>query len=116
MKGLTITMAVKIKNIGASNMKVYVEGTMYGEGVKAILDFGTSSCWMWSSAMGWQDLSSTWEVVQEEYMTQLYDLMDQLAEWTGGDYTYTDPATGATVTVSNIVVNPDIPDSLFQPI
>ena len=114
MQGQTITAAVKMKNIGASNMKVYEEGTMAGQGFKLIVDFGTRSYWMWSSGTGWQDLSSTWESIQS-YITQFDDLMGQLAGWTGGNYSYIDLTTGVTTTMSNIVVNPDISDSVFQP-
>jgi hypothetical protein len=49
-----------------------------------------------------------WDPTLDDYKTNL-------ADWTStGDYEYTD-SSGSSIKVSNIVVNPTLEDSLFQP-
>jgi len=111
----TITTNVEMKNVGASNMKAYEEVTVAGQTYKMIMDFGTNGLWM-DYGSGWQDYSSMLgDQGLQTYSSQFNDWISQLSGWSGsGDYTYTDSTTGATVTISNIQVNPDIPDSVFQ--
>ena len=112
--GAEYTMTFKGKDIQSSNSKFRIDGTIAGEEFKLIIYTGEEKAWMWMSATGWQDISETMQQYLEQYETQFEAYMEELSDWTGEDYTYTDPATGATVRLYDVVINPDLPDTLFQ--
>jgi hypothetical protein len=67
----------------------------------------------WDGA--WEDVSATFSTYWDMWDPTLDDYKTNLADWTGtGDYEYTD-SSGSSIKVSNIVVNPTLEDSLFQP-
>ena len=111
---VTYTGTFKGKNLGAANFKFRMEGTVAGVEFKVIADAGTEKAWAWNSATGWMDVSSYFQTYFDQYRAEFESYQEQLSGWTGGDYTYTDPTTGYSVAMSNIEVNPDLPDSLFQ--
>jgi len=115
VSGMEYTMTFKVKNIGSPNTKFRIDGTVAGQEFKLIMDAGEEKAWMWMSATGWQDVSAVMQTYLEQYQTEFEAYRTELSGWTGGDYTYTDPATGASVRIYNIEVNPTLPDSLFQP-
>jgi hypothetical protein len=61
---------------------------------------------------GWVDLSDAFKAQWDLWAPTYEAYADQLATWTSGDWTYTDG--DASVTITNIVVNPTLADSLFQ--
>lgn len=113
--GGTSTWRFRAKDIGSSNMKLRVEGTTAGQEAKMILNIGSQEAWLWISADNWENRSADFEYHWNMYETQLSDSLDVLSDWTGGDYNYTDPATGASIRFYDIQMNPVLPDSLFQP-
>lgn len=107
----TSTVRFRAKNIGSPNIKFRVEGTAEGQEFKFIFDAGESKAWMWLSAIGWQDISEYMQSYFQQFQQQFNGYTTQLSGWTGGDWTYADPTTGATVRIYDIVVNPSLPDS-----
>lgn len=112
--GTESTMIFKAKDIESPNTKFRIDGTIAGEEFKLIIYTGEEKAWMWMSLTGWQDISATMQPYLEQYQTQFDAYKEELSDWTGGDYTYTDPTTGATVRIYDVVINPDLPDTLFQ--
>ena len=112
--GTEYTMTFKGKDIQSTNTKFRIDATIAGEEFKLIIYTGEENAWMWMSATGWQDISETMQPYLEQYQTQFDAYKEELSDWTGGDYTYTDPTTGATVRIYDVVLNPDLPDTLFQ--
>lgn len=108
------TMIFKAKDIESPNTKFRIDGTLIGEEFKLIIYTGEEKAWMWMSLTGWQDISATMQPYLEQYQTQFDAYKEELSDWTGGDYTYTDPTTGAIVRIYDVVINPDLPDTLFQ--
>jgi hypothetical protein len=97
------------KNIGTDDMMIRVEIPAYE--FTYIVNGAEQKAWS-NEGSGWVDLSSTfqdqWDVWQPTY--QVY--ADELVSWTSGDWTYTDGDT--TVTITDIMVNPTLEDSLFE--
>jgi len=113
--GGTVHYRFMAKDIGSSNMKLRVEVTTAEQEAKLILDNGNQEAWLWTSVSGWQDSSAQFGSYWSMYWGQLNDSLDVLFDWTGGDYNYTDPTSGASIRFYDIQVNPTLPDSLFQP-
>lgn len=113
--GTESTMTFKAKDIGSPNTKFRIDGTLIGEEFKLIIYTGEEKAWMWMSVTGWQDISATMQPYLEQYQTQFEAYKEELSDWTGGDYTYTDPATGTTIRIYEVAINPNLPDTLFQP-
>ncbi len=96
------------KNIHGNDITIRVDFATYSY----IMDAGQEKSWNST------DSGSTW--TQSSFVTdwpnwgaQWNTYVSNLAHWSGtGNYTYTDPS-GASVTLSNIQVNPTIPDSTF---
>jgi hypothetical protein len=59
----------------------------------------------------WIDLSSTYSTQWDQWSQSFAGYKESLSGWTGGTYTSPD----GTVTISDIQVNPDLSNSLFQP-
>ncbi len=99
------------KNIGTDDMMVRVE-CEYGEMTLTYIVNGVQQKAWSDEGSGWVDLSDTfkdqWDLWAPTYQTYA----DQLATWTSGDWTYTDG--DASVTITSIMVNPTLADSLFQ--
>ena len=120
----TTTMDIKMKNIGQRNAKYRVDVTdsLYGE-QKFIYDNSTVTLWQWTPETGWENVLANIPIpgqyelmiqqIISQYIAPYIEALKSLA-WVGGDVAYTDPL-GRSVTISDIVVNPDLPDSLFQP-
>ena len=101
------------KNIGTPTMMIRIEGTFSDQNIIYIVNGAQQKAWMHTSGM-WLDLShefhnefDTWDEAWQEYEANLQD-------WAGtGDCTYTTPV--GTTRIYDITVNPELPDSLFQP-
>ncbi len=102
---------VSAKNLGTPNMMIRVEGhALTTTGVVMIINGAQQKEWVYSGG-AWSDTSNT---VTWNTWTQSYNMTTGLAGWSGtGDYTHT--ASGVTLRIYNIVVNPELADSLFQP-
>ena len=119
------TLDIKMKNIGKPNGKYRVDFWEEREGENSyiiiIYDNSGPNLWQWTEWHGWEDLLSGVPIpdpliqqIISQYIVQYVEVLKNLG-WVSGDVTYTDPSTGRSVTISDIVVNPDLPDSLFQP-
>jgi hypothetical protein len=108
------------KNVGASDMVLRLDilGGASGN-YTYIMDHGAQTAWV-SSNGTWTNFSSdftnqwnTWVGTGKQWTSDVDHLA---ANWSGtGDYTYTGSSTGATIRLYNIVINPTLADSLFQP-
>ena len=109
------TFSFKMKNIGQPNFKLSVDFiTEDGEEEKIIADKGLNRIWKLDPETGWEELPS---ITIPYFEAMALNFQSQLRYWDGRDpYIFTNPDTGQTITISNILVNPDLPDSLFQPI
>ena len=107
----TMTFDIKAKNLqDAANFMLRMEGTVVGQSVIYIINAAQNK--------GWTCTADEWQEVPIEqlspYQTRFATAISQLSGWTAGDFTYTDPITGASVRIYDIVVNPELEDSLFQ--
>jgi hypothetical protein len=98
-----------MKNIGGSNLKIRADVTVLGQQSKMIID-ALEGIWMWTSTTGWVSIGQYSSTYAQSYNTYT----GQLAGWTSGNYTYTDPTSGVSVTLSNIQVDPTLADSIFE--
>jgi len=108
--GVTSTMTFKAKDIGSSNMKIRIEGTAAGQEFKYIINGAQQKLWIYAAGQ-WMDLSSSFSEYWGTWNQAFTGYTGSLSGWTGGTWTSPD----GTVTISDIVVNPDLSDSLFQP-
>ena len=110
--GQAITETWKAKNIGSANFKLRFERTSMGQlQFKCIVDAGEEKAWTWYPYTGWEEVSFQSYLIMHKMRFEEYK--ERLSGWTGGEWQYTDPDIGA-VRIYDIVVNPDLPDSLFQ--
>jgi hypothetical protein len=108
------------KNVDTTNMVLRLDilGGASGN-YTYIMDHGAQTAWV-SSNGTWTNFSSdftnqwsTWVGTGKQWTGDVDHLA---ANWSGtGDYTYTGSATGATIRIYNVVINPALADSLFQP-
>jgi cytoskeletal protein RodZ len=114
------TVFYAAKNLGTSNVEfIDVVTTPQGGTFEYIVNGAQQKAWAYSGGQ-WIDFST-------EYATQLSTVQstaaaytNMLTTWGGtGSFTYTIPAgqpnAGDTATFTNIQINPNLPDSLFQP-
>jgi hypothetical protein len=97
----------KAKDIGSSNMKMRIEGTVSSYDIIYIINGATQTMWMYASGT-WFDMSSSYSTYWDTYSTMLSGYQTDLGSWTGSG-----SQTVGTVTISNIQVNPSLADSLF---
>ena len=103
------------KNAGTSNMMIRIEFTdpSSGSSFVYIVNGALKQAWMETGGQ-WTDLSSAFTSEWNSWDSTFASYKNSLTDWSGiGDWTYTSP-TGETVRISNISVNPSLPDSLFE--
>lgn len=103
------------KNAGTSNMMIRIEFTdpSSGSSFVYIVNGALQQAWMETGGQ-WTDLSSAFTSEWNSWDSTFASYKNSLTDWSGiGDWTYTSP-TGETVRISNISVNPSLPDSLFE--
>lgn len=103
------------KNAGTSNMMIRIEMTdpSSGDSFVYIVNGALQQAWMESGGQ-WTDLSSAFTSEWSSWDSTFTGYKNNLANWSGiGDWTYTSP-TGETIRISNVSVNPSLPDSLFE--
>jgi hypothetical protein len=102
------------KNAGESSQMVRIEFTDPSSGNSVyIVNGALQQIWMESDGQ-WTDLSSAYASQSSSWNAAFLGYKNSLTSWSGlGDWTYTDPI-GDTVRISNVSVNPSLPDSLFQ--
>lgn len=111
--GVTMTCRFRAREIGTGNMDIRVDCTSAENTVVYILSGSQGKAWTKMDGE-WMEIPY-FDVIWQNYINQMDQYMDELSGWTIGDWTYTDPATGASVRIYDIQVNPSLPDSLFQP-
>jgi hypothetical protein len=109
VQGQSVTSTVYMKNIGTSNLKIRSDSTVMGQQIKMIIDTGADKIYSWTSVTGWVEIPYS-----ASYEQQFTGYTGQISGLTGGEFTYTDPTSGATIRMYNIQVNPTLADSLFQ--
>ena len=114
-QGVTVTHVCYGKNINASNFMIRVDMSAGELGNWSyILNAGQGKSWNRTNN-GALTESSNFTADWDYWETRWTNLVTNLKNWSGtGDYSYTSP-NGYAVVISSITVNPDLPDSLFQP-
>jgi hypothetical protein len=102
------------KNAGTANQMVRIEWTDPSGGSSVyIVNGALQKVWVETGGQ-WTDLSSAYASQSSSWNSAFLGYKNSLTSWSGiGDWTYTDP-NGDTVRISNVNVNPSLPDSLFQ--
>jgi hypothetical protein len=115
----TIVERHRARNIGTSNLDIRIDQDIQGIGTTTIILSGSSQeawtctggqCMSYTqSGMNFNDFWDAWAEGFTNYQTTIAEY------WTGlQDWTYTIPGVGS-VTYTNVDVNPNLPDSIFQP-
>ena len=114
----TATYRYRARNIGTSSLDFRIDMDMQGMTLAYILKGSTQEGWVYDGQqwiafsqmyLDWDAFWDAWYDGWDSYHASLVD------EWAGqGTWTYTVPGVGS-VTYKNIVVNPTLPDSVFQP-
>ncbi|MEM4733139.1 MAG: hypothetical protein QXD70_01260 [Candidatus Bathyarchaeia archaeon] len=101
------------KNLGTQNLMMRVELTdAHGEVFKFIINSAEHKVWVYYEG-GWTDMSEQFTTYWDQWKPAFDEYKSNLENWSGtGDYEYT--ANGNTFKITNIHVNPTLPDSLFQ--
>jgi hypothetical protein len=111
-------MTFQVKNLGTSEVLLRV-GETYSDGSEFTYIMNQADQTVWALVYGeWVDESANWATYWSETGTGWEPVLNgyvaELANWSGtGNYVI--QAGGETQTISNIVVNPTLADSLFQP-
>jgi hypothetical protein len=102
------------KNAGTASQMVRIEfNDPSGESFVYIVNGALQQVWVESGGQ-WTDLSSAYASQSSSWNSAFLGYKNSLTNWSGvGDWTYTDP-NGDTVRISNVSVDPSLPDSLFQ--
>jgi hypothetical protein len=102
------------KNAGSASQMVRIEfNDPSGESFVYIVNGALQQVWVESGGQ-WTDLSSAYSSQAGAWNNAFLGYKNSLTNWSGvGDWTYTDP-NGDTVKISNVSVDPSLPDSLFQ--
>ena len=111
-----LTYAYSAKNIGMPTMMIRIDITDDSgkNNVAYIINGAQNKTWLLQSDGHWVDTSGTYANQMKNWNANFIGYRDNLASWTGnGDYTGTDK-NGDSVRIHNIVVNPVLPDSLFE--
>jgi hypothetical protein len=111
--GYTFSYTFKAKDIESSNAKLRIDMTAAGTTIGYIINGALQKVWV-SYGGQWTEVTGDFSTYWSQYDAMFSSYQESLAGWTGGDYTYTDPSSGTTVTISNIQVNPSLNDSLFE--
>jgi hypothetical protein len=113
IQGVSGTYTFKAKNIGTSNMMMRIEGTYQAQNVIMIINGARQKLWVYEGGQ-WMDLSMNYSQYENTWTTTFQGYLTQLAGWTGGDWSYTDNSSEITIHLYKIVVNPSLPDSIFE--
>jgi len=113
-----MTYRYRARNIGTSSLDFRIDMSMQGMDMVYILSGSSREGWVYTGdewwsftqmGMDWDEFWDTWYDGWESYHSSLAE------EWAGqGTWTYNVPGVGS-VTYKNIVINPSLPNSLFQP-
>ncbi len=116
VEGMETTGQFWVKGLGTSAIKMRMDMSVAGQDVVIVIDGATEEAWA-SAAGQWMDVSAEFQQYWDQFETAFEQYKDQLAGWNGtvgGEYTYTDPASGAVIRIYEIQVNPALNDSIFQ--
>ena len=105
------------KDMGTENLKLRWEGSVDGSEEGMIINGELRKIWTLTDG-AWieEDIPhGYWDMVWRGFAAPFEAHTTQLHDWTHGDWTYADPDTGFHVRIHSIQVNPDFPDSLFEP-
>lgn len=115
LAGQTSTVTFYGKDLqDPNNFKYRMEGTAAGQQFIFIVNATESKVSLYMAGQ-WTDFTENFQLYAGLYgATQFEEVENQLSGWTGGEWTYTDPDTGATVKIYDIQLNPSLSDDLFR--
>jgi len=114
------TLFYAAKNLGTSNVEfIDVISTPQGGTIEYIVNGVQQKAWAYTDGQ-WIDFSTAYATQLSTVQSTAGLYVNMLTGWGGtGSFTYTIPAgqpnAGYTATFTNIQINPNLPDSLFQP-
>ncbi|MDI9576673.1 MAG: hypothetical protein QM398_00875, partial [Thermoproteota archaeon] len=108
-----MTLTYYAKNIGTQQMMLRVDMTEGSETGSYIVNGVTKQYWI-NDGIEWTEWSEFFEEYWTESQANWAEMENDISEW-GGEGTYTDPLSGVTVTVHDVQINPNLPDTLFAP-
>jgi len=113
-QGQTQTTRYRVKNINTSNDKYRIDGYSAGQIVYTwIVNATDQTIYYKSGSTGeWENYSDNFQQYFQSYKQFFQGYQMNLSGWAGGDYNFT--VGDVQVRIYDIVVNPDLPDSLFQ--
>lgn len=100
------------KNLRTTNLKLRIE-ILSGDEYAIILNGAEQKAWTFVEG-AWKDVSDAFDIHWNQWKPVFEDYVNHLEDWPGiGDWTYT--TDDGSVRVYNIDVNPELPDTMFQP-
>jgi len=109
-----ITYKYSASNIGTSSMVLRIDVTGSQANFVYIVNRAQETAWAYENNE-WTDISPDFPTQWNTWNSTWTDYRNGLLSWTGsGNWTYTEP-NGVSVRIYDIVVNPSLADSLFQP-
>lgn len=115
-QGATVKYDFAGRNLGTANQTFRID-ILGGEtgNYSYILNAGDQTAWTAVNGV-WTDISSEFLTQWDSWGAQWTANVNALGTWTTGspDVTY-NGSNGESIVISNIVVNPTLPDSLFLP-
>ena len=110
-----MTYTYSAKNIGTQNMMLRIDMVLGSDTMSIIVNGVTKQSWA-NYGGEWMDMSEYFQEDWADWQETWAEMENDLSEWSGtGEWTYTDPSSGDTVTVHDVQINPNLPDSLFAP-
>ena len=108
--GMTSTVKYYAKGLGTSVTMIRIEVVVPDMGDIVYLFGGDHT--VWSNDVGtWTDYTEQFAAQWDQWWPVFEGYVDSLAHWTEGEYTSPD----GNVRIYNIVINPTLADSMFEP-
>ena len=103
------------KDIGTQDFKSIIDGHAEGLEVRIIINGELRQGWMFQNPEWVEIPDESWDAYWEAALIELDLYISELHGWTGGDCIFTHREHGYQVKIYDVEVNPDLPDTLFEP-
>jgi hypothetical protein len=114
-EGQTTTWGYRVRNIGTTNLDMRVDWTTSGTTTSYIISGSQQQGWIYVGTqwMSFSDLGMNFSEYWSQYSSSLGTSTGYLSDWVSGEWSET--YGGITYRIYDILVNPSLPDSVFQP-
>ena len=103
------------KDIGTGDFKSRIDGQAEGLEVRIIINGELGQAWIFQNGEWVMIPDEPWDDYWGAALAELDLYISELHGWTGGDCIFTHPEHGYQVKIYDVEVNPDLPDTLFEP-